>query len=367
MALNGISTLATKELRQLAKLDLASAKRVDENNPRAYYDINLLPTKYSGNEIVDNPHPDGLVEGRPWIAGAAEPSYTLEFRSLTGNGPEDWQPVDIITTCNEGDVISFLVIGVNVPDDENAYIEFGGANITDQDAQWPFSENFIGIIPYNVPGTVTNGAPILIEADNLTEGNETLTLSWVVNGETVATTSVLIVDTSVTQMEPQQLITNSNFTNGTTGWTASGGFGTYSETSNDKIALLNGQMYFTYVSRTLSRDVTVSSVTADASTFTAVVNLKHIDKTVSGYTQVDTYNFTVTYKNSSGGTVITKTTGTSNAPQNFTDITLTLNRSEIPSTFGTITSASISLTGVDTGSWNGNYGPVVRYITLTAS
>jgi hypothetical protein len=373
MALNGISTLATKELRQIAKLDLASAKRVDENNPRAYYDINLLPTKYSGNEIVDNPHPDGLVEGRPWVAGEpepSEPSYTLEFRSITGGGEESWEPGDIITTCNEGDVISFVIIGVNVPDDENAYIEFGGANITDQDAQWPFSENFIGIIPYNVPGTVTNGAPILIEADNLTEGNETLTLSWVVNGETVATTSIQIVDTSVAPPleEPVQLVTNSDFSDGTDGWTAAGGFGTYSYTSSNQVALNNGELYFTYVLRTVSRNIDVSSVIANALSLKATVNIRHQEKGgAATYTQVDTYTFTATFKNSSGATVTTKTTGLSNAPQNATDIDLTLNRSEIPATFGTITSVDVSVSGIDTGYWNGNHGPIVKYIKVTAS
>lgn len=67
MAANGISTLATKELKQKAKLDLAAAKRAANGNPRATYDITELPTQYSGNNIVDNPNIGGLLEGRPWI------------------------------------------------------------------------------------------------------------------------------------------------------------------------------------------------------------------------------------------------------------------------------------------------------------
>ena len=177
-----------------------------------------------------------------------------------------------------------------------------------------------------------------------------------------------VVDAEPAGMAPQQLITNSDFSDGTTGWTASGGFGTYSYTSSNQIALYNGELYFTYVSRTLSRSIPVSSVIADAATFTAVVNLRHREKGDAGtYTQVDTYTFTVTYKNSSNGTVITKTTGTSNAPQNSTDISLVLDRSEIPATFDTIATAEISLTAQDLGYWNGNHGPIVRYITLTAS
>lgn len=67
MAQNGISTLPSKELKQLAKLNLASADRQADGNPRFTYDITLLPTQYSGNTIVENPHPGGLVDGRPWI------------------------------------------------------------------------------------------------------------------------------------------------------------------------------------------------------------------------------------------------------------------------------------------------------------
>ena len=66
MAANGISTLATKELRQKAKLDLAALDRAAVNNPRATYDITQLPTQYSGNNVVDNPNVGGLVQGRPW-------------------------------------------------------------------------------------------------------------------------------------------------------------------------------------------------------------------------------------------------------------------------------------------------------------
>ena len=66
MAANGISTLATKELRQIAKLDLAALDRTQEGNPWNVYDITELPSKYVGNVSTPNPHPSGLIEGRPW-------------------------------------------------------------------------------------------------------------------------------------------------------------------------------------------------------------------------------------------------------------------------------------------------------------
>lgn len=67
MAQNGISTLPTKQARQEAKLDLAAERRAAQGNPRSTYDLNLLPTKYSGNNLVDNPNTGGLQNGRPWI------------------------------------------------------------------------------------------------------------------------------------------------------------------------------------------------------------------------------------------------------------------------------------------------------------
>ena len=64
---NIISRLPTLEDRQVAKLNLAALDRAYASNPRDTYDIDELPTKYVGNTVVDNPNPDGLIEGRPWI------------------------------------------------------------------------------------------------------------------------------------------------------------------------------------------------------------------------------------------------------------------------------------------------------------
>lgn len=84
MSANGISELATKEARQLAKLDIAEAKRqgktvaidgtitgsVDSTKPyyrsANVYDIGQLPTRYADNTIVDNNNTGGLLQGRPW-------------------------------------------------------------------------------------------------------------------------------------------------------------------------------------------------------------------------------------------------------------------------------------------------------------
>lgn len=64
---NQISRLATLELRQKSKLDLAALDRAYVENDRSTYDITELPTQYVGDDIFDNPNPGGLTEGRPWI------------------------------------------------------------------------------------------------------------------------------------------------------------------------------------------------------------------------------------------------------------------------------------------------------------
>jgi len=85
MSANGIANLVSKQLKQEGKLAIAAAKRqgkdVDINGTitgagnvlQPFYrtlntaNINMLPTKYSGNTITDNVL-DGnvLISGRPY-------------------------------------------------------------------------------------------------------------------------------------------------------------------------------------------------------------------------------------------------------------------------------------------------------------
>lgn len=75
MAANGISTLANKKLRQIAKLDLAQTRRKaggDVTKPyfraRNTYELGRLPTVYlADNSLDDNPNSGGLQNGRPWV------------------------------------------------------------------------------------------------------------------------------------------------------------------------------------------------------------------------------------------------------------------------------------------------------------
>lgn len=70
---NRIGHLSTRQARQEAKLALAEVRRKAGGNTSATFyrplntgNIDLLPTKYSGNTLVDNPNPGGAVQGRPW-------------------------------------------------------------------------------------------------------------------------------------------------------------------------------------------------------------------------------------------------------------------------------------------------------------
>lgn len=70
---NRIGHLTTLEDRQVAKVTLAQLRRQASGNTSAPYyrslntaNLDNLPTKYSGNSIVDNPNTGGLITGRPW-------------------------------------------------------------------------------------------------------------------------------------------------------------------------------------------------------------------------------------------------------------------------------------------------------------
>ncbi len=89
MSANGISDLATKAQRQIAKLNIAQAKRqgkvvandgtvtgsVDPTQPYYrggnVYDITALPNPYDTGDNVNNvdetPNTGGLIPGRPWV------------------------------------------------------------------------------------------------------------------------------------------------------------------------------------------------------------------------------------------------------------------------------------------------------------
>jgi hypothetical protein len=218
------------------------------------------------------------------------------------------------------------------------------------------------VTPTNTPSiTPTNSVtPTMSVTPSITPTQTVTPTSTVTSTSTVTPTPSITPTTFVAT----QLLTNPEFSLGTTGWSATGGFGTWSYTLSNQVAVLNGVLYFTYVSRTISQSVNVSSFIGSANSFSGVINIKREE---NGPNNNDTYNFTLLFKNLAGTTIASKTTGSSVAPLNYTDVTLTLNRSEIPSTFNNINTVEVQLTGQDLGNWNGNHGPWVDYIRLNIS
>lgn len=114
MSANGIARLPTRELRQKAKLDLAAQDRAAAGDPRATYDITLLPTQFNDNGIIDNPNPNGLELGRPWISTVAAFTFYEAFGTTTA-----------ITTTQyvSGNKIYAESSTYDVPDYQNARVD----------------------------------------------------------------------------------------------------------------------------------------------------------------------------------------------------------------------------------------------------
>jgi hypothetical protein len=154
MAANSISTLGTKALKQVAKLDIAQAKKqgktvakngtisgsLDSTKPyyraRNTYDITQLPTQYTGNAVTDNANTGGLVKGRPWqtnyqSAGLkvflqTAPSTGATWTDASGNGNN----ATIITTGNGTYAYtSSLGGGITLAGDNGAALNLAGYNL----------------------------------------------------------------------------------------------------------------------------------------------------------------------------------------------------------------------------------------------
>lgn len=160
MSANGISTLATKELRQKAKLDLAAAKRAVDGNPRATYDITQLPTQYDNNTVINNPNVGGLVVGRPWVTTAA--AFTFYEASGTTVAISTTQYVSgnkIYAEASTYDVPSYQPARIVVNDIEIVNTEERGHTLAVLDSYG----NTVSITNYDtfetVPESGDGGAP----------------------------------------------------------------------------------------------------------------------------------------------------------------------------------------------------------------
>ena len=213
MAANGISTLSTKQAKQKAKLDIASAKRqgktvavdgtitgsVDPTKnyyrSRAFYDITQLPTQYNSNNITDNPNSDGLIVGRPWIAI----SYSISPSS---------------SAVNEGDTITYTITTVGVADGTTLYWTNSGTTVG---ADFTGTANSGSFTVNSGTATFTR----VLANDYLTEGTETIIVdirTGSTSGPIVVTSgTVSVADTSIPVVDQygyfeQQLIAGTYMT-----------------------------------------------------------------------------------------------------------------------------------------------------------
>lgn len=175
MGANGISDLATKELRQKAKLDLAASERAADSNPRSTYDITLLPTQYDNNDLVDNPNTGGLVDGRPWITTVS--SFTFFEAFNTTSALETTQYVS-------GNKIYVYSSSFDVPAYQNARVvvnDIEVLNIGDRGHNMVVLDSYGNLIStanydtYGVPGDLTALASAL---NAVASGNIVILTVW---------------------------------------------------------------------------------------------------------------------------------------------------------------------------------------------
>ena len=180
---------------------------------------------------------------------------------------------------------------------------------------------------------------------------------------------------------PVQLLVNSGFTDGTTGWSSIPVFQTtpfifesgtnpiiVTSINDNGITGSDGYLIFSFSSATVSQSVSITDI-ANYNIITAVINISRIPNNNVSRPTPDAFSFEIVYKNASNATVATKRTpasGTQSAPTSFTDYTLTFTRDDNVN-FDTITSATVNISGIDNGYWLGQHGPAVDYCTLTLS
>jgi len=176
MAANGISELSTKALKQVAKLDLAQAKRqgktvatngtisgsVDSTKnyyrARNTYDITQLPTQYTSNNITNNTNVVGLVAGRPWANPANIYTFSQAYwealnqnaaRMSTPTGNAQYFACDVYVTPNNSYAVNITGAG-NSFDVGNWFLVIG----TDLGGTSPTNDLKITITSLNTAGVI---------------------------------------------------------------------------------------------------------------------------------------------------------------------------------------------------------------------
>ncbi len=188
MAANGISTLATKELRQKAKLDLAAEARASGGNARSTYDITELPTQYDNNTVVDNPNTGGLTPGRPWISTVAEFTFYEAFG--TTSAIETTQYVSgnkIYVYSSSFDVPNYQNARVVVNDIEVLNIGDRGHNMVVLDSYG----NLLSTANYDTYGVLADVTALATALNAVAAGNIVVLTVWDASSVNAAVRSAL--------------------------------------------------------------------------------------------------------------------------------------------------------------------------------
>jgi hypothetical protein len=131
MSANGISTLATKEARQIAKLNLAAADRAADGNARATYDITQLPDTYNGNVPNGDDNPNvGVFTLTPGVTQTGIRKVTYSGYHGDDVAFTDTATVTASTTSNNFTIASIA---------ENTTVLYTGYFLATYTGNWTFT------------------------------------------------------------------------------------------------------------------------------------------------------------------------------------------------------------------------------------
>ena len=125
---NKIARLATKELRQKAKLDLATLDRIDSGETRTTYDITQLPTQYNDNDVVDNPNYEFTLTPGVTQSGIRKVTYT-------GYHNDDVAFTDTATATASTTTNNFVIASIT----ENTTVLYTGYLLATYTGTWTFT------------------------------------------------------------------------------------------------------------------------------------------------------------------------------------------------------------------------------------
>lgn len=163
---------------------------------------------------------------------STSPTYQLKFTSNTSG-------TDTITSINEGAVGYAYLRTSNIPNGTNLTVQWGG---TADESDFTSTR----VTTVTVQNNIATAA-LSVKADTLTEGQETVTVAFLLNGEPVASGSIILNDTSVT---PEYKIRYSSNSSGTGTITSTNEGATIYIVVETKNVANNTKLYLKYTSVT---------------------------------------------------------------------------------------------------------------------